>query len=99
MQYLDYLPKFALAAIMLFTGYKMIAGLIHVTHHGTYALILAVVTAGLVFEVGIFEGLLAAMIIHGMIHYLVYTNHDHMPAKQVIKRYFNSLKNDNSNLQ
>lgn len=98
-QYLDYLPKFALAAIMLFTGYKMIAGLIHVTHYGSYALILAVVTAGLVFKVGIFEGLLVAMIIHGLIHYLVYTNHDQVPGKEVIKRYFRSLKSDNSNLQ
>ena len=40
-QYLDYLPKFSLAAIMLFTGYKMIAGLVHVTHYGPYALMLA----------------------------------------------------------
>ncbi|MDP1934069.1 MAG: SulP family inorganic anion transporter, partial [Nitrosomonas sp.] len=54
-QYLDYLPKFSLAAIMLFTGYKMIAGLVHVTHYGPYALMLACLTAGLVFQVGIFE--------------------------------------------
>ncbi|MCE7915261.1 MAG: SulP family inorganic anion transporter [Nitrosomonas sp. PRO4] len=98
-QYLDYLPKFALAAIMLFTGYKMIAGLVHVTHYGSYALILAVITAGLVFKVGIFEGLLAAMAIHGVIHYMVYTKHDNLPGKEVIKRYFRSLKADNSNLQ
>lgn len=98
-QYLDFLPKFALAAIMLFTGYKMIAGLVHVTHYGSYALILAVITAGLVFKVGIFEGLLAAMVIHGVIHYMVYTKHDHMPGREVVKRYFRSLKTDNSNLQ
>ena len=98
-QYLDYLPKFALAAIMLFTGYKMVAGLIHVTHYGTYALMLAVITAGLVFKVGIFEGLLAAMLIHGVIHYLVYTNHDKTPGKEVVRRYFRNLKADNSNLQ
>lgn len=98
-QYLDYLPKFALAAIMLFTGYKMIAGLVHVTHYGSYALILAIITAGLVFKVGIFEGLLAAMVIHGVIHYMVYTKHDNLPGKEVIKRYFRSLKADNSNLQ
>lgn len=98
-QYLDYLPKFALAAIMLFTGYKMIAGLVHVTHYGSYALILAVITAGLVFKVGIFEGLLAAMVIHGFIHYMVYTKHDQLPGKEVIKRYFRNLKSDNSNLQ
>jgi len=96
-QYLDFLPKFALAAIMLFTGYKMIAGLVHVTHYGTYALILAVVTAGLVFKVGIFEGLLVAMVIHGAIHYLVYTNHDQMPGKDVVKRYLNNLRNSDNN--
>ncbi len=97
--YLDYLPKFALAAIMLFTGYKMIAGLVHVTHYGPYALILALLTAGLVYKVGIFEGLLIAMVIHGFVHYLVYTKHENMPGRSVIKRYFDNLKKDNSNLQ
>ncbi len=99
-QYLDYLPKFSLAAIMLFTGYKMIAGLVHVAHYGTYALILAVITAGLVFKIGIFEGLLVAMMIHGVIHYVVYTKHGNVPGKEVVKQYFRSLKNyDNSNLE
>jgi MFS superfamily sulfate permease-like transporter len=97
--YLDYLPKFALAAIMLFTGYKMIAGLVHVTHYGPYALILAILTAGLVYKVGIFEGLLIAMAIHGLVHYLVYTKHENMPGRSVVKRYFDNLKKDNSNLQ
>ncbi|AKH38688.1 MULTISPECIES: SulP family inorganic anion transporter [Nitrosomonas] len=94
--YLNYLPKFALAAIMMFTGYKMIAGLVHVTHHGPYALILAILTGGLVYKVGIFEGLLIAMAVHGVIHFLVYTNHDHIPGKEVIKRYFENLKKDSS---
>lgn len=99
-QYLDFLPKFALAAIMLFTGYKMIAGLVHVTHYGPYALMLAFLTAGLVYKVGIFEGLLVAMVIHGIVHYMVYTKHDNMPGKSVIKRYFDNLKKDSgSNLQ
>jgi MFS superfamily sulfate permease-like transporter len=97
--YLDYLPKFALAAIMLFTGYKMIAGLVHVTHYGPYALMLAFLTAGLVYKVGIFEGLLIAMAVHGVVHYLVYTKHENMPGRSVIKRYFDNLKKDNSNLQ
>lgn len=55
-QYLDFLPKFALAAIMMFTGYKMIAGLAHVTHYGPYALMLALLTGGLVYKVGILRG-------------------------------------------
>ncbi|MCB1935753.1 MAG: SulP family inorganic anion transporter [Nitrosomonas sp.] len=97
--YLDYLPKFALAAIMMFSGYKMIAGLVHVTHYGPYALILAVLCGGLVFWVGIFEGLLIAMAVHGIIHYMVYTKHDNMRGSDVIKRYFENLKRDSGNLQ
>ncbi|MCB1985929.1 MAG: SulP family inorganic anion transporter [Burkholderiales bacterium] len=97
--YLDYLPKFALAAIMMFSGYKMIAGLVHVTHYGPYALILAVLCGGLVFMVGIFEGLLIAMAVHGIIHYMVYTKHDNMRGGDVVKRYFENLKRDSSNLQ
>jgi len=98
-QYLDFLPKFALAAIMMFTGYKMVAGLAHVTSHGPYALMLAILTAVLVFEVGIFEGLIIAMAIHGIVHFLVYTKHEKMPGRAVVKRYFDNLKNDSSNLQ
>lgn len=99
-QYLDFLPKFALAAIMLFTGYKMIAGLVHVTHYGPYALMLAFLTAGLVYKVGIFEGLLIAMVVHGIVHFMVYTKHDNMPGKSVVKRYFSNLKKDSgANLQ
>ena len=98
--YLDYLPKFSLAAIMMFTGYKMIAGLVHVTHYGPYALILSLLTAGLVYKVGIFEGLLIAMVMHGIIHFMVFTKHDNMPGKAVVKRYFENLKKDSSgNLQ
>jgi MFS superfamily sulfate permease-like transporter len=96
--YLDYLPKFALAAIMIFSGYKMIAGLVHVTHYGPYALMLALICGGLVFQVGIFEGLLIAMAIHAIVHYMVYTKHDNMPGKAVIKRYFDNLKKDSSNV-
>ncbi len=94
--YLDYLPKFALAAIMVFTGYKMIAGLVHVVHYGPYALMLALLCGGLVYKVGIFEGLLIAMAIHAIVHYLVYTKHDNMPGRAVIKRYFDNLKKDSS---
>ena len=98
--YLDYLPKFSLAAIMMFTGYKMIAGLVHVTHYGPYALILSLLTAGLVYKVGIFEGLLIAMVMHGIIHFMVFTKHDNMPGKTVVKRYFENLKKDSGgNLQ
>lgn len=94
--YLNYLPKFSLAVIMMFTGYKMIAGLVHVTHHGSYALTLALLTAGLVYKVGIFEGLLIAMALHGIIHFMVYTQREKLSRQTVVKRYFDHLKKDSS---
>lgn len=91
-QYLELLPKFAVAIVMMFTGWKMIAGLMHVTHHGPYAMVLAILTGILVCKIGIFEGLLVAMAIHGTVHYLVYTQVDKQPAKVVVSNYFLNLK-------
>jgi len=91
-QYLEYLPKFALAAIMMFSGWKMILGLVHVSHHGPYPLMLATLCGGLVYKVGIFEGLLIAMAVHGIVHYMVYYNADKIPSKAIIKKYFDGLK-------
>lgn len=91
-QYLELLPKFAVAIVMMFTGWKMIAGLMHVTHHGPYAMVLAILTGILVYKIGIFEGLLVAMAIHGTVHYLVYTQVDKQPAKLVVNNYFSNLK-------
>ena len=91
-QYLEFLPKFAVAIVMMFTGWKMIAGLMHVTHHGPYAMVLAVLTGGLVYKVGIFEGLLVAMVIYAAVHYLVYTQAEKQPPKVVVRNYFESLK-------
>lgn len=90
--YLELLPKFAVAIVMIFTGWKMIAGLMHVTHHGPYALVLAFLTGALVYKVGIFEGLLVAMAIHGAVHYLVDTQANKRPAKAVVGDYFSNLK-------
>jgi hypothetical protein len=89
---LEYLSKFAVAIVMMFTGWKMIAGLTHVTHHGPYAMALAILTRALVYKVGIFEGLVAAMAIHAAIHYLVYTQVDKQPAKVVVSNYLANLK-------
>jgi MFS superfamily sulfate permease-like transporter len=89
---LEYLPKFALAVIMIFSGWKMIEGLIHVTHHGPYAMILAILCGVLVFKVGIFEGLLIALAVHGAVHYMMYANLDKMPGRDIIKRYIEDLK-------
>jgi MFS superfamily sulfate permease-like transporter len=91
-QYLEFLPKFAVAIVMMFTGWKMIAGLMHVTHHGPYALILAFLTGALVYKVGIFEGLLAAMAVHGAVHYLVDAQVNKRPAKAIFGDYVASLR-------
>ena len=93
---LEYLPKFALAVIMIFTGWKMIEGLIHVTHHGPYAMILAILCGVLVFKVGIFEGLLIALVVHGGVHYMMYANLDKMPGRDIVRRYIDDLKKGDS---
>jgi MFS superfamily sulfate permease-like transporter len=95
---LEYLPKFALAVIMIFSGWKMIEGLVHVTHHGPYAMILAILCGVLVFQVGIFEGLLIAMAVHGIVHYMVYVNIEKMPGSVIIKRYIDDLKRHGSDV-
>ena len=95
---LAYLPKFALAIIMIFSGWKMIEGLVHVTHHGPYAMILAILCGLLVFRVGIFEGLLAAMAVHGIVHYMVYANLEKMPGRAIVKRYLDDLKKNVSDV-
>ncbi|MBH0179611.1 MAG: SulP family inorganic anion transporter [Nitrospira sp.] len=91
-QYLTYLPKFSLAVIMIFSGWKMIEGLVHVTHHGPYAMILALLCGVLVFKVGIFEGLIIAMAVHGIVHYMMYANLDKLPGRVIVQRYIADLK-------
>lgn len=93
-QSLDYLPKFAVAVIMMFSGWKMILGLVHVSLHGPYALMLAILCGALVYKVGIFEGLLAAMAVHGIIHYMVYTNLNKLTGRDIVKRYVAYLKKE-----
>lgn len=86
-QYLEFLPKFSLAAIMIFSGWKMIMGLWHVAGHGQYAMILATLCGLLVYKVGIFEGLLIAMAVHGLINYIVLNQADKIPSKTILKKY------------
>jgi len=93
-QYLEYLPKFSLAAIMIFSGWKMIMGLWHVAHHGQYAMILATVCGLLVYKVGIFEGLLIAMAVHGLINYVVFRQAGEIPGKVIIKKYFEKFSSN-----
>lgn len=86
-EYLEYMPKFSLAAVMIFTGWKMIAGLFHVAHHGRYELMLATICALLVYKLGIFEGLLIALALHGMINYIVLNRAYNETSKAIIRGY------------
>lgn len=92
--YLENLPYFALAIIMIFTGWKMIAGLLHVVHYGHYAVLLAIVCGLLVYKVGIFEGLLIALALHGLISYVIFTHVECKPARDVVRGYLRKFSND-----
>lgn len=93
-QYLEYLPMFTLAVVMMFTGYKMIAGVLHVAHFGPYPMVLAILCGGLVYQVGIFEGLLIAMALHAIVHFVIYLNVGKMGTRQILRRYIDRLKRD-----
>lgn len=67
---LSYLPEYALGIIMVYSGWKMIANIAHVRSEGRYALIMAGVCGVLVFEAGIFEGLLAVLALHAVIQFI-----------------------------
>ncbi len=86
-EFLEYLPKFSLAAIMIFTGWKMMMGLLHVAHQGEYALILAILCALLVYKLGIFEGLLIALIVHGFVHFVVQKRTQNLRTRAIIRKY------------
>ncbi len=93
-QLLEYLPKFSLAVIMIFTGWKMMLGLVHVAHQGQYALILAILCALLVFRLGIFEGLLLALLLHGSVNYIVFSQVQHIKTITIIKKYLKRFAGD-----
>jgi len=97
-EYLHYLPYFALAVIMTFVGIKMFLGLLHVAQFGPYAVLLATVCAGLVFKVGIFEGLIIVLAIHGLISYVIFSKVDNMPAGTIVSKYFQKFKDDDQAL-
>jgi len=67
---LDYVPEYALGVIMVYSGWKMIANIANVRTEGRYALIMAGICAILVFEMGIFEGLLILLFGHAIIQYI-----------------------------
>ncbi|MBE0492854.1 MAG: SulP family inorganic anion transporter [Thiomicrospira sp.] len=94
-EYLEFLPKFALGIIMVFVGIKMILGLLHVAHHGPYALLLATVCGLLVYQVGIFEGLLIALAIHAVISFVIFSRIENMSTNTIVRGYFNKFKDEN----
>ncbi|MEO9871638.1 SulP family inorganic anion transporter [Ekhidna sp.] len=67
---LEHLPEYALGIIMVYSGWKMIANITHVRSEGRYALIMAAACGFLVFELGIFEGLLLLLLVHAGIQYV-----------------------------
>lgn len=83
---LSRLPEFSLAVLMVFTGWKMIAGLYHVAQAGPYAFGLAMFCGFLVFQHGIFEGLLAALALHSFITLVIF-RHDHVPVLVILKKF------------
>lgn len=82
---LSRLPEFALAVLMIFTGWKMIAGLYHVAQHGRYGFGLALFCGILVFRLGIFEGLVIALTVHSFITYVIY-RHEKVPTLEILKK-------------
>jgi MFS superfamily sulfate permease-like transporter len=80
------LPEFALAVLMIFTGWKMIAGMYHVAHHGKYGFGLAMFCGILVFRLGIFEGLLIALALHSFITYVIYRA-EKLPTILILKKF------------
>lgn len=96
--YLDNLPFFALAIIMAFVGIRMVMGLLHVAHHGPYALLLGSLCGVLVFQVGIFEGLIITLVLHAVINYVIFKNIEKMPTGTIVRKYFDRFKNDDQGI-
>ncbi len=65
-----FLPKFSLGVIMIFSGWKMIAGLSHIVKEGKYAMGLAILCGLMVYEAGIFEGLIMALAVHYTVQFI-----------------------------
>jgi hypothetical protein len=90
---LEYVPEFALAVLMIFSGWKMLAGLFHVAAEGQYAFILSTFCAIFVWRLGIFEGLLISLGVHGLVSYVVYRHHD-TPTLQIIRNLLQKLTDE-----
>ncbi|MFM7468119.1 MAG: SulP family inorganic anion transporter [Vampirovibrionales bacterium] len=87
---LEHVPEFSLAVLMLFSGWKMIVGILHVAESGKYAFMLSVFCALFVWKHGIFEGLLIALAIHVAITYVI-DRHHKTPLLDMIKKFTNKF--------
>ena len=91
-EYLELFPKFALAIIMIFTGWKMIAGLMRVAAVGKYEFLLSILCGCLVFQLGIFEGLLIAMAVHAIISFIIFSRIDKLTNREIFRKAIENLK-------
>lgn len=100
-QLLAYLPEYALGIIMVYSGWKMIANIAHVKAEGKYALIMSGICALLVWEMGIFEGLLVVLFGHAIIQYIFMKrlNKSNTEIWQQFKNSFKEQNHANSALQ
>lgn len=83
---LAWMPEFSLGVLMVFTGWKMVMGLYQVAEHGAYEFGLAMFCGVLVFELGLFEGLMYSLAIHSFIVYVMF-RHSEMPPLQIFQRF------------
>jgi len=68
-------PLFVLAIIMIFSGWNMVKKIAHAHHHGRYPFLLAVICMVLVYQLGIFEGLVIVLGTHAIIMILEERDH------------------------
>lgn len=91
---LSYLPEYALGIIMVYSGWKMIANIAHVRTEGRYALIMAAICGLLVFEMGIFEGLLLLLVVHAIIQF-IFMKRLGKTNTEIIQQFKASFREDN----
>lgn len=99
-QILEHMPEYALGIIMVYSGWKMIANIAHVRSEGRYALIMAGVCGLMVFEFGIFEGLLLILFMHMIVQY-IFIRRTGKSTQYAIQMFVNTFKllGDNSELE
>lgn len=90
-QLLSYLPEFILAVLMIFSGWRMVAGLFHVISEGPYAFLLALLCAVMVFQHGMFEGLVVALVVHAITQVML-CRQQQMGVADMWRRFVGHLK-------